>query len=118
MQAISAVVAIGGVYIAYLFYLRKLPAKQYLSDKFSGLNDFLLHGWNFDKLYELVFVKPIVALAHINKGDFIDGIYTGIANSALFFNKMLSKTQTGKIRWYIMGITVGAIVLIAMLHSL
>lgn len=118
MQAISAVVAIGGVYIAYLFYLKKLPAKQYLSENFSGLNDFLLHGWNFDKLYELVFVKPIVALAHINKGDFIDGIYTGIANSALFFNKMLSKTQTGKIRWYIMGITVGAIVLIVMLHSL
>lgn len=118
LQTISAGVALFGVYLAYLFYLKKIPMYNNISAKLPGLKKFLLLGWNFDGLYNRIFVVPIITMARINKRDFIDYIYTGIANLGLFFNSVLSKTQTGNVRWYIMGITFGAIALITIMFTL
>ncbi|MGK7397136.1 MAG: proton-conducting transporter transmembrane domain-containing protein, partial [Candidatus Cyclobacteriaceae bacterium M3_2C_046] len=118
MQGISAVVALTGVYFAYLFFLKKAPAYSHISSRISGVKKFLLKGWNFDALYDKAFVFPIVTLARINKLDFVDFIYTGLANVSLFFNGMLGKTQTGNVRWYIMGIAFGTIILIAIIFTL
>jgi NADH-quinone oxidoreductase subunit L len=118
MQLISAALALTGVYLAYLFYLKKSAAYNNISANVAGLKNFFLYGWNFDKLYDRVFVRPVITLSRINRKDFVDLIYTGMANVSLFFNGMLSKTQTGNVRWYIMGIVFGAIVLIAIIYTL
>ena len=118
MQLISAVLALTGVYLAYIFYLKKSAAYHNISANLAGLKNFFLYGWNFDELYDRVFVRPVITLSRINRKDFIDLIYTGMANVSLFFNGMLSKTQTGNVRWYIMGIALGAIVLIAIIYTL
>lgn len=118
LQTVSAIVALFGVYLAYLFFHKKIPIYTNISAKLTGLKKFLLLGWNFDGLYNRIFVEPIITVARINKRDFIDYIYTGIANLSLYFNRVLSKTQTGNVRWYIMGITVGAIALITLIVTL
>lgn len=118
LQGISALVALTGVYIAYLFFIKKIPAYSRISSQIPGVKKFLLHGWDFDALYDKLFVFPIVTLAHINKLDFVDFIYTGLATVSLFFNRMLGKTQTGNLRWYIMGLAFGAIILIAIIFTL
>ncbi len=109
-QLITAVIALSGVYLAYLFFLKK-PG---LSKRFreSALHDFWFNGWGFDWLYNKVFVIPIIWMAQINKNDFIDKIYTGIAWFIGLGNHLLSLTQTGKLRWYAMGIVLGAIITI------
>ncbi|HVO75317.1 MAG TPA: NADH-quinone oxidoreductase subunit L [Ignavibacteriaceae bacterium] len=104
-QAIAAITALLGFYIAYLLYLRRTP-----SEGKNLLQKFFYSGWGFDWLYERIFVRPIIFLAKINKNDFIDLIYTGIAAGIGLFHGLLIKTQTGKLRWYAMGIAAGAVI--------
>ena len=109
-QIITAVVALLGVYLAYIFYLKKPELVKGFKD--SALHNFWFSGWGFDWLYDKVFVVPVVWLAQINKNDFIDKIYTTITWFTGLGNHLLSLTQTGKLRWYAMGIVLGAIITI------
>ncbi len=109
-QLITAVTAILGVYLAYIFYLRKPELIKGFKE--SALHDFWFNGWGFDWLYDKVFVIPVVWIAQINKNDFLDKIYTGIAWFTGLGNHLLSLTQTGKLRWYAAGIVLGAIITI------
>jgi NADH-quinone oxidoreductase subunit L len=113
-QILSALVALSGIYIAYLIYFKK-PA---LSEPFSHsrINKFIEKGWGFDKLYDTLFVKPIVWLSVIDKNDFIDLWNIGLARLALLLNRVLSRTQNGKMRWYLLSFAIGiAIILTYML---
>ena len=115
-QMLSAVVALSGIYIAYLIYFKK-PA---LSEPFSHgrLNKFFEKGWGFDKLYDTLFVKPTVWLSVIDKKDFFDLWNIGLSRLALFFNRTLSATQNGKMRWYLLSFAIGiAIILTYMLSK-
>jgi NADH-quinone oxidoreductase subunit L len=115
-QVVAAVVSLAGVYVAYVFYLRK-PALQTNLER-SGLamaiHRFWYSGWGFDKLYDTLFVRPFVFLATINKNDFIDKIYTGLAALAGALNRALAQTQSGILRWYMMGVVVGALLIITL----
>jgi NADH-quinone oxidoreductase subunit L len=104
-QLLSSIIAVAGIYIAYLIYFKK-PA---LSEKMnhSRINNFLEKGWGFDRLYDVIFVKPLVWLATIDKDDIFDRLNVGISRLALLFNGLLSTAQNGKLRWYLMSITVG-----------
>ena len=113
-QFLSAIVALTGIYIAYIIYFKK-PA---LSAPFSHslVNRFFEKGWGFDKLYDILFVKPVVWLSVIDKKDFFDLWNIGLARLALFFNRTLSVTQNGKMRWYLLSFVIGiAIILTYML---
>lgn len=109
LQIIAAVTTLVGIYIAYLFYLSKQVPKFEEIDQ-NPLQKFLFSGWGFDWIYDKVFVKPVVFLAKINKNDFIDYIYTFIAWFNGLMNHIFKTTQNGKLRWYAMGIVIGAII--------
>ncbi len=113
-QALSAIIALSGIYIAYLVYFKK-PA---LSEPFahSRINKFFEKGWGFDKLYDALFVKPVVWLSVIDKNDFFDLWNKGLSGLALFLNRMFSITQNGKLRWYLLSFAIGiALILTYML---
>ena len=40
-----------------------------------------LAGWGFDWIYDKAFVQPFVWAAQINKSDFVDAFYTGVARA-------------------------------------
>ena len=104
-QLLSAIIVLAGIYLAYTVYLKK-PA---LSESFSHsrLNGFFEKGWGFDKFYDVIFVKPVVWLAEIDKDDIFDWLNIGISRLALLMNRLLGITQNGKIRWYLMSFTIG-----------
>jgi NADH-quinone oxidoreductase subunit L len=79
----------------------------------AALDRFWFAGWGFDWLYKKLFVSPYVWLARVNKDDFIDSIYDGIAKLNEVLYRALSVTESGKVRWYMTGIAFGAIVAIA-----
>jgi NADH-quinone oxidoreductase subunit L len=115
-QTLSALIALSGIYIAYIIYFKK-PA---LSEPYSRsrINKFFEKGWGFDKLYDTLFVKPMVWLAVIDKNDFFDLWNIGISRLALLFNRLLSTTQNGKMRWYLLSFAIGiAIILTYMLSK-
>lgn len=115
LQGISAILALLGVYIAYLYFIKKPTLAQNTDSQFAALKTFFFKGWQFDWLYDKLWVQPAVKLAQWNKSDFIDKIYTWIAELSLYLNKQVVKTQNGQLRWYVMGVTFGVVVVIAII---
>jgi len=115
-QALSAIIALTGIFIAYIVYFKKPDLSVPFSH--SRLNRFFEKGWGFDKLYDTVFVRPIVWLSDIDKNDFFDLWNIGLSKLALLLNRTLSITQNGKMRWYLLSIVIGiAIILTYLLNK-
>jgi NADH-quinone oxidoreductase subunit L len=124
-----------GLFLAYLIYLRRPSLSETLAAHPVGkvLRQFWLAGWGFDRLYDLVFVRPYIrladaarrdvidrfyerwlvrpvfVLARLNRHDIIDSIYTGLSRLAAFFYEALRRTETGRVRWYAAGLAAGTI---------
>lgn len=120
LAVISGVVVFGGIFSAWYFYMRK-PELTY-GIKQSRIGGFFyklwFNGWAFDEFYDLVFVRPYLFLAKINKKDFIDSFYNGIADLTSKLNDWALLTQTGRLRWYLAFVTGGVILGIAIIMFL
>lgn len=108
-QVITALLALLGLFIAYILYVKRRPEER----NKSFISEFLLSGWGFDKIYDHVFVRPIVWMAEIDKHDFIDYFYSFIAWLTALGYKILNLSQTGNLRWYAAGLVIGAILTIS-----
>jgi len=63
-------------------------------------------------LYDILFVKPAVWLATIDKDDIFDWLSIGVSRLTLLTNKLLTITQNGKLRWYLMSFTIGIVLIL------
>lgn len=109
VQLSAALLCILGVGVAYFFYMKRTDLRAELKTSMIVTNRFWYSGWGFDQVYDFLFVKPYVFLSSINKNDFVDKFYAGIVSVSNFFHDAFARTQNGVMRWYIMGIVVGAI---------
>ncbi len=114
IQLLAAALSIGGVFVAYYFYVMKPALHVQIKSTIPQVHNFLLNGWRFDSLYNWLFVRPFVYLSNINKNDFIDWPYHALVNVAIFFNRIFSFTQSGILRWYLIGIVIGAITILTL----
>lgn len=114
MQLTAAALCLTGIYVAYFFYRKRTDLRSELKSSMIVLNRFWFSGWGFDSLYNAVFVKPFVYLARVNKNDAVDQIYESVVKTVNFFNTVFAQTQNGVMRWYIMGIVIGAIFIISL----
>lgn len=114
IQVIAAVVALSGVYIAYYFYQKRSDLLPGFKSAIRDTYNFWFGGWGFDTLYNNLFVRPFVYIATINKNDVVDKFYSGLVRVAEFFNQVFVKTQNGVLRWYIMGVVIGAILILTL----
>ena len=114
IQLIAAGVALSGVYVAYIFYIVRPGLSVELKSSAADLHSFFFSGWGFDALYDKFIVRPFVWISNINKRDIVDQLYEGLVWIANSFNRIFSYTQSGILRWYIMGIVVGGILLLAL----
>ena len=117
LQYIASLVSIAGIFIAWLFFVGRPPYAELIGRGrvFEAIRRFWLAGWDFDALYNCLFVRPFAWFARINRHDFVDSGYTGVAAFNRMLSILLSKTQTGNIRWYAMGMVVGAVVFLGII---
>ncbi|MCW3466853.1 NADH-quinone oxidoreductase subunit L [Chitinophaga nivalis] len=116
-QGISALLALSGIGLAYTWVIRR-P---------KGMSDFLempalewfrghwARGWDFDRLYDVLLVHPFVYLSRVNRKDLVDRLYTGIARLMEVCHQLLARTQSGILRWYILGVVLGAVAILSVL---
>jgi NADH-quinone oxidoreductase subunit L len=57
--------------------------------------------------------RPFKALCKLNKNDAVDGLYLGIAWLSRGLHRMVSTSQTGRVRWYASSMALGTAVIIA-----
>jgi NADH-quinone oxidoreductase subunit L len=113
-QLLASLATFTGIYLAYIFYYKQPIYIQKLkqTSPIKVLYQFWLSGWGFDHLYHVLLVKPIIYIARINKNDIVDKLYQGIASITNQLYRFLSFTQSGSLRWYIMGLVIGAIIIL------
>lgn len=114
LQALAAILCLGGIYVAYFFYMKRTDLRAEIKGATYELNRFWFSGWGFDALYDLIFVRPYVFFATLNKNDFLDRINDSMVTGANFFNRIFARTQSGIMRWYIMGIVIGAVLILSL----
>jgi NADH-quinone oxidoreductase subunit L len=119
-QVIASLVSLSGIFVAYVLFLRSPQMAESLAQSpgGAGLQRFWFSGWGFDWLYEKLLIDPFLWLARIAKNDLIDSGYTGIAHLNRAVHGVLARTQTGKIRWYAMGLAIGAVVFLGIVMIL
>jgi len=115
-EAIAGFLFLAGLYLAYLFHLQKRPLSDSLVANPVGraLDQWWFAGWGFDWVYDKVFVQPYIWLSNVNKSDFVDAFYTGLAWMSNRAYRWLSSTETGRVRWYATGMAAGSVLFIAM----
>ncbi|MCC6703674.1 MAG: NADH-quinone oxidoreductase subunit L [Thermomicrobiales bacterium] len=113
---ISSVVAIGGIFLAYLYYIRRSLSAEATAARFNGLYNFLYNRWGFDTLYQERIVAPLMRLAYflwqVIDVKVIDGTVNGIAKGTLSASQTLRKVQTGVVSNYALAIALGMVVII------
>ena len=114
-RIVTSLVPLLGIFLAALFYLvRPSFAAAILRHRpFSALHGFWFSGWGFDGAYRTLFVDPFVRLARLNGADGIDFFYRALGRAAELGHRALVPTQSGNVRWYVMGIALGGAILIA-----
>lgn len=100
--------------MAYYFYVVRPTLHSQIKSTVPQLHNFFLRGWQFDSLYDWVFVKPFVYLSTINKNDLVDLPYNILVSVAGSVHRVLSFTQSGILRWYLIGIVLGAILILTL----
>ena len=80
----------------------------------AALHRFWFSGWGMDALYNLLFIKPFLFLAHINRRDLIDACYGVLVEITRTAHMMLVRTQTGQLRWYALSIAGSAVIIITL----
>jgi NADH-quinone oxidoreductase subunit L len=115
-EAIAAVVFLIGLYLAYVFHLQKRSLADVLVANPVGrlLHQWWFADWGFDWLYDKAFVQPFIWATQVNKSDFVDALYTGIAHLAELSYRGLSSTETGRVRWYAAAMAAGSVLFIAL----
>lgn len=113
-EAITSLVFLLGASLAYMLFLRRRQWAASMVSRPMGnlLHRFWLSDWGMDWLYDRIFVRPVVWMARIGKGDLVDAFYAGVGRLNEIAWRGVSRTQSGKLRWYAAAIAAGAIVLI------
>jgi len=113
-QVVTAVVVLVGIYLSYLFFLRDRGFVQRATNTSLGraLHQFWFSGWGFDWLYDRLLMRPFIWFARIDKSDVADLIYSEIASVTRGLHELCSETQTGRLRWYAMGVAFGAVIIL------
>lgn len=116
MHSIMIAVPLLGIALSYLFYgSRTLSVKRLMSNTIAqGLHKFWFAGWGFDGLYRRLLITPYVWLAAVNKRDVVDTAAGLLVTLSEAGNSLLTRSQSGSLRWYILSVVGGTVLLITL----
>jgi len=135
-----------GLVTAFLLYCRPIVNPATIKNQFSGLHSFLVEKWQFDNLYDAMFVRPshnaarwaagcdkvvfdgvlhgasrvTVLISFVDRKideGIVDGLVNLLGNATRAFGESLKVFQTGRIRQYVMFIAVSVVALFAVLFA-
>jgi NADH-quinone oxidoreductase subunit L len=115
MMVVSVVIALIGIGIAYLFYVKNPSLPKLASEQFKGLYKLVLNKYYIDELYEILFIKSLKGFGTgLWKGfdDFIiDGTINGIAYLIGWISGVMRRMQTGLVQNYAFSMIIGGVIL-------
>lgn len=119
VMGISVAVAIGGIFLSWVFYSLKPEIPKSLAASFRGIYTTLWNKYYVDELYDFIIVRPtkwiaVNVLMAVTDGAIIEGIVNGIPKAIANLGSKLRKLQTGYVQHYAMSMAIGLFVIITM----
>src|SRR5690606_4175942 len=117
LEIASGAIAVAGILLAALLFLGQRRFVGSVSASAPGrlLSAWWFAAWGFDWLYDKLFVQPYLLLCRLLGRDPIDRSIGLVPRLVRVGNLLLSRTQTGQIRWYAASIAGGAVLVLAVL---
>ena len=122
MLAISSVIALSGIGLAWWMYARQPRLADRLAQSAVGLYHLSLNKLYLDEIYYAVFVAPLAALASLARlfdFHFLDGLVDLIGQLPRYFAMVFRPIQNGLVQFYALAMVLGMTVfLAALMYSL
>ncbi|HBI07760.1 MAG TPA: NADH-quinone oxidoreductase subunit L, partial [Erwinia persicina] len=117
LEIASGVVAIVGILLAAALWLGKRTLVTAIANGAVGrfFTTWWFAAWGFDWLYDKVFVKPYLGVAWLLSRDPLNALMNIPALLARGANKGLVVSENGYLRWYLASMSIGAVVVLALL---
>jgi NADH-quinone oxidoreductase subunit L len=106
------IMMVGGFLVAWQFYIRRPDLPAALARHLGILYRFLLNAWYFDRIYDFLFVHPIMWLGRLlwkgGDGFVIDGFGPdGVSARVLDVTRNVVRLQTGYLYHYAFAMLIG-----------
>jgi NADH-quinone oxidoreductase subunit L len=113
LAAVSVLVALLGLFIAYLFYYKKPGTAAALAQRAPALYNLVQNKFYIDEVYGALIVTPLLMFSRLFLGGLVDG---GIVNGSgaaagattRGFSSLVRRVQSGNIRSYAGWLALGA----------
>jgi NADH-quinone oxidoreductase subunit L len=116
MMGISTGIAVAGILIAYLMYIKNPDLPAMIVGKFRLTYKIIYNKYYVDEIYDATIVKPTVKtsfiLWRIVDVKIIDGFVNAIARIVELKGEVLKLFQTGYVRNYALSILLGGVIII------
>jgi NADH-quinone oxidoreductase subunit L len=117
LMAVSTVVALAGIGLATIIYVRRPGTADRLASRFSGLHKLLLGKYFVDEIYDEAIVQPIrktstTLLWRAVDAGLVDGTVNGVGLVVRGWSAVFRRLQTGSVRAYAMSLFVGVVVIV------
>ncbi len=119
LMVFSLAVALLGVYVAYVMYIRRTELPGRLAARLPAAYEASFNKMYMDQIYEVVPIRSTIAFAGWLWTFFdtkvIDGAVNGLARLWELFGERLRPLQTGRVQNYTLSIFAGMLVLVVVL---
>jgi NADH-quinone oxidoreductase subunit L len=120
LMYVSVAAGLGGIAIAYIFYVLAPNLPDSLANAFSGLHRWIYNKYYVDEFYDSTVVRPVVdgsreVLWRVADVDVIDGAVNGVGAVARATGNLLRRAQSGYIRDYAAWVLAGSILIVILM---
>jgi NADH:ubiquinone oxidoreductase subunit 5 (subunit L)/multisubunit Na+/H+ antiporter MnhA subunit len=141
---LALLAAFAGLIVAFLLYGLRVVNPADIARQLRGLHGFLVEKWQFDHLYDVAFVRPVMVVSRwfaafdrvvidgflhsltyaaldVSRLDrrfdegVIDGLVNVVGEGIFAIGRSLRVIQTGSLRQYVMFIAIGVVALFMLL---
>ena len=115
LEIASGAIALAGILLAALLFLgqRRLVGAVAQSGPGRFLGAWWFAAWGFDWLYDKLFVRPYLLTCRLLGRDPIDASIGVVPRLARGGHELLSRSETGQLRWYAVSLVGGAVLVLA-----
>jgi NADH-quinone oxidoreductase subunit L len=116
LMIITTLIVLGGIFTAYMMYMKKREIPEKLAQKNPLLYRLLLNKWYIDELYEWNVINPLhtfsIFLWKITDAMLIDGLVNKTAQFFMWCGSMLRHIQTGYVQRYAVTFVAGTVAIV------
>ena len=117
LMGVSSAIALGGIGIAWFFFLKKKRAADEMAVRFAGVHRVLANKYYVDEMYEAAVVQPIRIASDEGLWNgvdvrVIDGAVNGVGGLVGGSSSALRRIQTGSVRLYAVSVMLGVVVIL------